>query len=72
MDLFFSSDGFTVFSLHILIFGILFAVVFDAYCSYVIRKRLNQRIEELERERKDMQLWSVSIYDYLQDLRKRW
>ena len=72
MDLFFSSEGFTVVSLHILVFGILFAVVFDAYCSYVVRKRLNERIEELERERKDMQLWSISIYDYLQDLRKRW
>ena len=39
MDLFFSTDGFTVFSLHILVFGILFHF-FNAYCSYVIRKRL--------------------------------
>lgn len=72
MSLLFSSEGFTVFSLHLLIFSILFVVVFDAYCSYVIRKRLNERIEDLEKERKQMQLWSVSIYDYLQELRKRW
>ena len=61
MDLFFSTDGFYCFSLHILVFGILFAFVFNAYCSYVIRKRLNERIEALERERKEMQLWSTFL-----------
>ena len=65
----FSDGSFTVFTLHILVFGILFAVVLDAFCSYTVRKRLRLRLAQLEQERADMKKWSIYIYDYLQNLR---
>ena len=65
MDIFDTDGSFTLFSLHILVFGILFIVVFDALCSYISRKRLQSRLCKLEQEREELKAWSISIYEYL-------